>query len=400
MTPASFTPDLVTVTFRGPGVRRRCFLYAVLCASIGWLWQAATVHRNYQGNWTALFCVGGLTHYPDLPGENIYRFAGSHGFDGQFYYLIAHDPSPSGALASAIDTPDLRYERILVPLLAYIAALGNPRAIAFSYAAVNLVFLFLGSWWIARTVALHGATPAWALAFLLIPAVPISLDRMTVDLALVALAAGAFYFWETHQLKKLFATLALMCLTRDTGAIVVLAFVAFFLARRKWKPAAAALAAAIPFALWFGYVLALHPLRSRPWLPIHPFVWTWNFLIHPPPYAFSPSINFAIHLLDLAAFAGLSLGVAAAVFEARDKTLSPARVGNLFFCVLAVYLLSLDEWTHVYDFGRVLSPLMLNLLVCGIVSRRWWFLAAPCLITLRVAAQMAPQILGVLKLSS
>jgi hypothetical protein len=390
-------PEFASGTVRKASVRRQyeCLLFAVLCASIGFIWQAATVYRNYHGNWTALFCVGALSNFPDLPGENVYRFANSQGFDGQFYYLVAHNPSPPGALAASIDSPDLRYERILVPLLAYAGALGNPKAIAFSFVAVNLFFLFLGSWWIGKTAAFHGMSPAWGLAFLLIPAVPISLDRMTVDLAFVALTAGGFYFYESNQPKKMFAVMVMLCLTRETGLLIVAAFVASFAIRGRWKPAVAALTAALPFGLWLTYVLALHPLQIRPWVPAHPFTWTWAFLVHPASNRFIPAIGFAVRVLDLAALAGLAAGFAVAVVEALRNTLNPARLSNLLFSGLGIYLLSLDEWTHVYDFGRVLSPLALSLLVSGVVSRRWWLFFPACSMTLRVAAQMAPQILSV-----
>jgi hypothetical protein len=206
--------------------------------------------------------------------------------------------------------------------------------------------------------------------------------------------------------------------------IIVAAFVAWFLIRRQWKPALAAATAALPFALWLTYVLARHPLRVQPWIPAHPFAWTWAFLVHPAPYPFSAAINFAVRLLDLAALAGLGLGMAAAILKTRSGTgperlfsipesaatpaakgsvvpflegsvLSPARMTSLFFSGLAFYLLSLDEWTHVYDFGRVLSPLALILLMDGVTTRSWWLLAPACLMTLRVAAQMAPQFLGI-----
>ncbi len=374
---------------------RLCLIYALLCASIGLLWQYATVHRNYHGNWTALFCVGGLGAYPDLPGEDVYRFANSQGFDGQFYYLIAHDPSPAGGMAAAIDSPDLRYQRILVPFLAYAAALGNPRAIAFSFVAVNLVFLFLGAWWFSKLMLLRGSNPAWGLAFLLVPAVPISLDRMTVDLALVALAAGALYFWETNQPAKMLAVMTLLCLTRDTGLVVVGAFVAFFLIQRQWKRALFGIASAVPFAAWVAYVTALHPPQLRPWTPLHPFAWTLDFLFHGGSYPFSPALSFTVHLLDLVALAGLAVGLAASLLEARHGVLSPNNISNLCFTALAIYLLSLDQWTHVYDFGRVLSPLALNLLLCGVASRRWWLVAPACAMTLRVAVQLAPQFLAI-----
>ncbi len=371
-------------------------MYALLCASIGLLWQYATVHRNYHGNWTALFCVGGLGDFPDLPGENVYRFANSRGFDGQYYYLIAHDPSPRGALAASSDSPDLRYQRILVPLLAYAGALGNPRAIAFSFVAVNLIFLFLGSWWMGKTMVLHGTNPAWGLAFLLIPAVPIALDRMTVDLALVALAAGALYFKETNQPGKLFVVMTLLCLTRDTGVLVVAAFIVFFAIHKQWRQALMGLASMVPFGLWVVYVMILHPIQIRPWTPEHPFAWTWGFLLHGAPYAFSPTVNFAVRVMDLVALAGLAAALVASLLEARRGALTVTRLSNLCFSALAVYLFSLDDWTHVYDFGRVLSPLALNLLVCGVVSRRWWLVAPAGAMTLRVAVQMAPQFLGIL----
>jgi hypothetical protein len=366
----------------------------LLCACAGLLWQYATVHRNYQGNWTALFCIGGLGAYPQLPGEDVYRFANSQGFDGQFYYLIAHDPSPGGDLAGAIDSPDLRYQRILVPFLAYAAALGNPSAVAFSFVAVNLGFLFLGAWWISKLMLLRGSNPAWGLAFLLVPAVPISLDRMTVDLALVALAAGALFFWETNQPAKVFAAMTLLCLTRDTGLVVVGAFVAFFVIQRQWKRALAGLAATVPFAVWVVHVTALHPAQLRPWIPLRPFAWTGYFLLHGGSYPFSPAVSFMVHLLDLAALAGLAVGLVASLLEARHSVLSPTNITNLCFTALAIYLLSLDQWTHVYDFGRVLSPLALNLLLSGIASRRWWLVAPACAMTLRVAVQLAPQFLA------
>ncbi len=375
---------------------RPCLAYALLCALIGLGWQFATVQRNYGGNWTALFCVGASTKLPDLPQENIYRFANSTGFDGQFYYLIAHDPSPTGSMASNIDTPDLRYERILIPLLSYLAALGRPSAIAAAFITINLMFLFLGSWWLSQTAIFYGRSAAWGLAFLLVPAVPISLDRMTVDMTLTALAAGAFYFHLSKQPKKMLLVLTLACLTRDTGVVIVAAFALNYLLRRQWRPALATMAAAVPFALWFGYVMAVHPLRLPPWLPTHPFHWTWDFLVHPKPYPFSPAINSAVRLLDLAATAGLVLAMAVAFRDAISKALNPGRPTNLLFAGVFVYLLLLDEWTHVYDFGRIASPLVMNLLLYGVVSGRQWLLAPALLMTLRVAAQLAPQAIGII----
>ena len=49
-----------------------------------WLWQLATVHFNYNGNWTALFNTAPNWPKPAfLASENVYTFPpGSLGYDG------------------------------------------------------------------------------------------------------------------------------------------------------------------------------------------------------------------------------------------------------------------------------------------------------------------------------
>ena len=55
-------------------------------------WQAATIQLNYHGDYTALFCTGASWVLPPELDKTTYRFAGSAGYDGQFYRLVAHDP--------------------------------------------------------------------------------------------------------------------------------------------------------------------------------------------------------------------------------------------------------------------------------------------------------------------
>jgi hypothetical protein len=81
-------------------------------------WQAATVHFNYSGNWTALFMTGELYPPPPELAAHTYTFPASTGFDGQFYRYVAHAPwfgadSFRAGWARYFDSPRLRYERIL-----------------------------------------------------------------------------------------------------------------------------------------------------------------------------------------------------------------------------------------------------------------------------------------------
>ena len=54
--------------------------------------------------------------------------------------------------------------------------------------------MFAGAYWLAGCAVRIGRNAAWGLAFLLVPATAVSLDRMTVDLPLVALAAGLLLY--------------------------------------------------------------------------------------------------------------------------------------------------------------------------------------------------------------
>jgi hypothetical protein len=164
---------------------------ALLATAMVFAWQCLTVRYNYQGNWTALFCTGSAFAVPPLKEfQGTYIFGGSTGYDGQFYRYVAHDPFDRQGLSQWVDAPRLRYTRILTPLLAYTVAMGIPGAVDWTYYAATLATLFLGAYWAARYAMECGCKAVWGLGFLLVPAVQVSIDRMTVDLAVAALCCA------------------------------------------------------------------------------------------------------------------------------------------------------------------------------------------------------------------
>ena len=147
--------------------RGACIVYALLSVGLCWTAQALTVHYNYQGNWTALFQTGPRRPTPPaLEFENIYKFEKTRGYDGQFYHYVAHDPLLTKRFSKHVDDPRLRWRRILVPGLAFLAAGGQQRLVDTAYLSVTLCFVFLGTYWLARYCCLHRTHPAWGLGFL------------------------------------------------------------------------------------------------------------------------------------------------------------------------------------------------------------------------------------------
>ena len=371
------------------GASLTCGAVACIAVLLGFTWQFLTVTRNYHGDWTALYCIGSNVRVPPSL-QGMYRFPDSRGFDGQMYLMIAFDPAFRHDTANYVDEPALRYRRILLPALAYAAGVGNPRAIVYSYILVNLVFLFLGVWWMSQYAVLCSRHAAWGWLFLAVPCVAISLDRQTVDMALTALTMGSFYAWQTRRWKLLFLLLPLLCLVRETGVLIAGGFLIAFLLQRRWRFAGYALLSTTPFVAW-AWVVDSHFVPSlRGWFPTDAYAWTVQALLHPPALPFSETVQLLVRCCDWIALAGFLIGAALTVRSAiRTRwTAGPVLAGGLI-TALCVYLFSLPEWTHVYDFGRLSSPMAVLLIADRSAGRFGW--VPSVLMTLRVIVQIAPQ---------
>jgi hypothetical protein len=174
------------------GVALKCAVSAAVAVAVLLAWQGFIVFFGYGGDWTGLFMTGDASPAAVPPAlvSTTYVFKNNPGYDGQFYRYVAYDPFFRQGLNAFMDQAPLRYQRILVPGLAWVLAAGRPRLIDASYIAVIFGFVWLGAWWLARLAAARGLHPAWGAAgFSLLPATLISVSRMTVDVALAALCA-------------------------------------------------------------------------------------------------------------------------------------------------------------------------------------------------------------------
>jgi hypothetical protein len=387
-------------------IDRKSALWAFLCAALVLSWQSLTVRSNYGGNWTALFCTGDRLQIPPvLAGENIYRFRQSDGWDGQFYHYIAHDPFLAGGMWKYIDAPRLRYQRILVPALSYALAWGDASHIDTAYRATILLFLGLGAYWLSRLAGSYGHTGAWGLAFVCIPAAIVSMDRMAVDVALAAFVmAFALYSREGEADWKLYAVLLLAALARETGLLPVAAYCIWLVLRKRvWRTAIFA-TAALPTLAWYRYVDLRTPSFIYPGIhsgPLaQPFSGVIYRLLHPFPYPFSPIVDSIIWGFDFLAIAGMLLAFASAVPIAR-KTGFTARGWTMLLFVLLGIFLGHPSWVEAYDYGRILSPLLVLMALESLAPEpRAWFkwlpLAPLCMVVPRCALQLASQALAVL----
>jgi len=383
-----------------PGVftvdRRCCLACALLAAALVFAWQWLTVRVNYGGNWTALFCTGARHGAPPtLAAEHIYLFPGSYGYDGQMYHYIAHDPllhDPD--LEAYIDAPRLRWRRILVPALAYLLAAGRQRWIDPAYYALVLFFTAAGVYWTAAGSRLLGLSAAWGLLFLLLPSTLVSMDRMVVDGALTALAAGFAYYLRAPS-WRLFIILAAAPLVRETGFLLLAAWCGYLMLQRRPGRAALYALAAVPAFAWYAWV-ETHTAAEHYPINFKPLSSVWALFWHPVPYPAGVRLAWLATISDRLALLGMVAAFALALYWNGKRHPGAMALAALCFAAMGIVLQGTVLWTNVYSFGRVYSPLLLFLGLESLERSSGAALLPLSLMWPRIGMQIGSQAVGIL----
>jgi hypothetical protein len=374
-----------------------CLAVALACA--GWLsvWQVLTVHYSFGGNWTALFCTGALSKPPPpaLRSEKIYLFQNSRGYDGQLYHYIAHDPFFTRGFSRIMDAPRLRYRRILVPGLAFLLALGHDRGIDAAYILVVTGFIFLGAYWLSRMAVSLGYSAASGLLFGAVPAVLVSVDRLTVDVALAACCVGFVLYAQEQSRYKLYAVLATAALVRETGLLLVAAYAIYLLGKRQFQHAIVCSTAAVPAGCWYIFV-QLHTKPDNPgFVSLELFTGFIHRVLNPYSYPFSATIAAIASSLDLLALAGIAGALFWAFYRAFRRAWTPVTVAIYLFALLTIALSKGDAWTEIYAFGRTLTPLVLLSALDGLTVGSVIPILSMLALDPRIVLQVGKQILKV-----
>lgn len=244
-TPARPVPERVATK---DGGRRTLLLVALLTGLIYAAAVGITVSR-YDNNVSALIVAGEqyVKTYPGAPGQGVVIYR-STSYDGLGYYYIAGNPF--------MRTPNigdaLRYQRIGYPLLVWAVSLGRhdwqPAVmLGVNLAAVMAIALLAGA--IIRWYA-PGASPWWALACAVNPALIIGVRNDLVEPLLTALALGGLLLYLRGRIAWAALVFAAFLLTREVGVLfLVPLLVAELIARRPRRLVALALSVA-PYLIW------------------------------------------------------------------------------------------------------------------------------------------------------
>lgn len=371
---------------------------ATLCAVT---WLGINVAFNYGGHISGLFWTGAQVPLPDAMAGHTRRVADPVGFDGEYYHLVAHDPLMRRGFLPYLDNPSLRWRRIGLPGLAALLAAGSDRYVDFTYVGIQVVFVFLGAFWLCRFAQSHGASGFWGLAFLVVPAVAVSLDRMTVDLPLAALTIGLVLYGEAavRPRRIFYVLLCAAPLFRETGMVLLLAWCLYCALRRDWRAAGLGAACAIPAIGWWTYVRFETAADHLPWLSSTPFGGivrqTFETLRRSQAQAATLWLRAAA-VLEAVALAGIWLALLFLFYMLWRRRWGLLEVSVIVFAAFAC-MLGLDIWNAAYATGRTMSPLLILLGLLSLKERRIVF-ALPLLLVLpRIALQYEAQLRGAVR---
>ncbi len=180
------------------------------------------------------------------------------GYDGQFYAQLAVDPNVlAPEVQRALDLPQYRARRILLPAIAHVFGCGSAWAALNIFALLNLAAWLVLAWHLRRYVApmgMHGVA-IWAACLLGLGALD-SIRFSLTDLPAMLALFLAVEAWEVGRKNWATFYLALGGLVRETSIFAVTLFApADAHDRGGWRGTAArATLAALPLLAWSAWL--------------------------------------------------------------------------------------------------------------------------------------------------
>jgi hypothetical protein len=286
----------------------------------------------------------------------------------------------------------VRWRRIPVPLTAWLLAFGRSDYIDSTYLISVLGFVFLGAYWLAEYCRRFNLTPSCGVAFAIVPAVLVSIDRFTVDVALAALCIG--FAVETRW--RLFLVLMLAPLSRETGMVLPAAFAVHSICQKNWKGLGMAAGALVPYAVWLVYLGKRTTPDFSVITSLVPFQGLIERTIHPIQNALTTSWLKKEAAMDYVAVIGIWGAVALAGYLLWQRRSDVCAIAAILFTSIFVAFVSQPQiWSGSYSFARTMSPLLIFLGLIAIADRSWIFLVPLAMTLPRVLYQLMPQWRGI-----
>jgi hypothetical protein len=225
------------------------FLITVTSLSVLFLFSL-----KFNKNITGFMVIGDYFQAPQIWTPKTLIYKGSVGYDGQFYYYMAHDPLILGKTYDHIDFPAYRYQRIIYPLTVWLLSFGQSNWIPYLMVGVNLLGILLGTWFIILILKYFGLSPWYSLFYFSFWGFLLSLLRCLPEpLAITFIVIAVFSFFKGKILWQILS-LSLAALTQETTLLVSLAFLLYYFQGKDFRRSTYMLLPLLAYFLWQLYL--------------------------------------------------------------------------------------------------------------------------------------------------
>jgi hypothetical protein len=234
----------------------RSELMVLFLVALGFLSILFLYSLKFNKNITGFMVIGDYFKAPQIwtPGTLIHK--GSVGYDGQFYYYIAHDPFIQGQSYDHIDFPAYRYQRIIYPLAVWLLAFGHPPLIPWMMVAVNLLGILLGTWFFILILKHFGRSPGYSLFYPACWGFLLCLLRSLPEPLAITFVVMAVYLYLKGKTTWQVISLSLAGLTQETTLLVSIGFLFYSLGRKEFRRSLYFLSPFMTYLLWQLYFYA------------------------------------------------------------------------------------------------------------------------------------------------
>lgn len=231
-------------------------VWLVIISFTYFVWQGYNTKRTWRG--VAAFADIGTLAGSHLGLNQLVMNNNPIGFDGQFYYFEALDPSqaiicahqpPNCAFDQAFG--EVRAERILYPITAFAASFGQPHLVPYALLAVNFFAVLIVAWLVGLMAVEAGASRWLGAAAGLFCGEILGYLRDLADPFAVMWLVVAVYFLRKERYLYSALAIAAALLTREQLILTIPLLALPLLVDRRWRTLAWSAAIALgPFIIW------------------------------------------------------------------------------------------------------------------------------------------------------
>ena len=175
---------------------------------------------------------------------------GTQGYDGQFVYYIALNPHPN-TVASKLDVPAYRYQRILMPLLARALSFGNKFLLPWLLPVLGILSLAGGTWALSQLLDDWGVSRWYALVYGFWAGFMLALIVDLPEPLAYSLVVVGFLSIERKKEQLGWFLLMLAVFAKEVTILFVVGILLSYLLERRWRSALGLLLVSIlPFLLF------------------------------------------------------------------------------------------------------------------------------------------------------